>query len=80
MPTHPSESTESSSPIITRAVAAGLQNQFCRNYNFPAWQKALLLGLGVLPQAVGRFIISRFQSLSGLPPESMRKFPDDFPP
>jgi hypothetical protein len=74
MPTHPSESTESSSPIITRAVAAGLQNQLCQNYSFPAWQKTLLLGLGVLPQAVGRFVISRFQSLSGLPPESMLGF------
>ena len=74
MPTHPSESPESSSPIITRAVAAGLQNQFCQNYSFPAWQKVLLLGLGVLPQAVGRFVISRFQSLSGLPPESMLGF------
>jgi hypothetical protein len=68
------ESTESSSPIVTRAVAAGLQGKFCDNYEFPGWQKNLLTGLGSLPQGVGRFAISRFQSISGLPPKVL----DDF--
>jgi hypothetical protein len=70
----PLESPESSSPIVTRAVAAGLRGEYCNNYEFPGWQKALLLGLGMLPQSVARFAISRFESISGLPPQVM----DDF--
>ena len=68
------ESTESSSPIVTRAVAAGLRSEFCDNYEFPAWQKALLTVLGALPQAVARFTISRFQSISGLPAQVLDGF------
>jgi hypothetical protein len=71
------ESTESSSPIVTRAVAAGLRGEFCDNYEFPGWQKALLTGLGVLPQGVARFAISRFQSISGLPPGVLDEFSMD---
>jgi hypothetical protein len=71
------ESTESSSPIVTRAVAAGLRGEFCDNYEFPGWQKALLTGLGALPQAVARFAISRFQSISGLPPSVLDNFSMD---
>ena len=72
--TAPYESPESSSPIVTRAVAAGLQGHTTNNYNFPTWQKALLLTLGAFPQDAARFAISRFQSLSGLPPESLENF------
>ncbi|MBN2387378.1 MAG: hypothetical protein JXB85_10185 [Anaerolineales bacterium] len=68
------ESPESSSPIVTRAVAAGLQGRFIDNYRIPGWQKAILFGLGALPQEVARFAISRFQSLSGLPPEALDGF------
>ena len=71
------ESTESSSPIVTRAVAAGLRGVFCDNYEFPGWQKALLMGLGALPQGVARFAISRFQSISGLPPSVLDEFSMD---
>jgi len=71
------ESTESSSPIVTRAVAAGLRGEFCDNYQFPGWQKALLTGLGSLPQGVARFAISRFQSISGLPPSVLDEFSMD---
>ena len=71
------ESTESSSPIVTRAVAAGLSSQYCDNYEFPGWQKAFLTGLGALPQSVARFAISRFQSISGLPPQVMDDFSMD---
>jgi hypothetical protein len=77
MPTPPLESLESSSPIVTRAVAAGLRGQFCDNYEFPAWQKTVLLALGALPQGAARFAISRFQSISGLPPEVMADFSMD---
>lgn len=70
----PIESPESSSPIVTRAVAAGLRNEYCDNYRFPAWQKTLLTAMGTLPQDVARFAISRFESISGLNPKVM----DDF--
>jgi hypothetical protein len=68
------ESNESSSPIVTRAVAAGLRGEFCDNYEFPRWQETLLTVLGLLPQGAARFSISRFQSISGLPPKVL----DDF--
>jgi hypothetical protein len=50
----PLESPESSSPIVTRAVAAGLQGRYSETYQFPAWQKFALGLLGSLPQAVAR--------------------------
>jgi hypothetical protein len=71
------ESNESSSPIVTRAVAAGLIGNFCNNYEFPAWQKTLLSGLGVLPQGVAQYVISRFESISGLPPGVLDDFSVD---
>lgn len=71
------ESNESSSPIVTRAVAAGLRGEFCDNYNFSSWQKALLTILGVLPQGVARFTISHFESISGLSPRVLDNFSVD---
>jgi hypothetical protein len=71
------EAPESSSPIVTRAVAAGLRGEFCDNYEFPGWQKALLTGLGALPQGVARFAISHFESISGLPPSVLDGFSMD---
>jgi hypothetical protein len=68
------ESTESSSPIVTRAVSAGLRDVFCDNYQFPGWQKLLLRALGAFPQEVARFAISRFQSISGLNPNVLDNF------
>jgi hypothetical protein len=70
----PHESPESSSPIVTRAVAAGLRGELIENYQFPAWQRSLLTFLGAFPQRVGRFSISRFQSASGLSPETLKEF------
>ena len=55
------EAPESSSPIVTRAVAAGLRGEFFDTYPFPSWQKALLTVLGALPQGVARFAISQFE-------------------
>lgn len=71
------ESNESSSPIVTRAVAAGLRGEFCDNYEFSDWQKTLLNVLGALPQGVARFTISRFESMSSLRPEVMDTFSVD---
>jgi len=68
------ESNESSSPIVSRAVAAGLRCEFCDNYDLPGWQKILLTLLGAFPQSAARFTISRFESISGLHPKMM----DDF--
>lgn len=61
------ESPESSSPIVTRAVAAGLQSQFIDNYSLPQWQKIALDGLGRLPSSFASAAIPRFQTLSALP-------------
>ena len=71
------EAPESSSPIVTRAVAAGLRSEFCDPYPFPVWQKALLLVLGALPQGVARFVISRFESVTGLFPDVLDSFSMD---
>jgi hypothetical protein len=70
----PLESPESSSPIVTRAVAAGLQGRYSETYLFSAWQKIALSALGALPQCAARFVISRFESVTGLHPKVM----DDF--
>ncbi|HBG73873.1 MAG: hypothetical protein A2X25_03110 [Chloroflexi bacterium GWB2_49_20] len=74
MNTKPLESTESSSPIITRAVAASLQGKYCDNLLIPSWQKQLLLGLGWFPQGVARQVISHFQTISGLSPKVLEDF------
>jgi hypothetical protein len=71
------ESNESSSPIVSRAVAAGLRGEFCDNYEFPGWQKMLLTILGTLPQGVARFTISRFETINGLHPKVMDEFSVD---
>lgn len=63
------ESPDSSSPVVTRAVATGLLGQYCDIYSFPAWQRSALQVLGSLPQGAARFVISRFQPFSALPPQ-----------
>jgi hypothetical protein len=68
------ESPESSSPIITRAVSAGLQGRYAETYLFPTWQKFTLSILGALPQGVARFTISRFESVSGLSSDMLWNF------
>ena len=73
----PYEFPESSSPIVTRAVASGLRGEYCNNYQFPVWQKLLLTGMGALPQGVARFTISRFESISGLNPKVLDDFSMD---
>lgn len=62
------ESIESSSPGVTRAVSAGLRDEYCDALQLPGWQRAALRFLGGLPQAWGSAAIERFQALSGLSP------------
>ena len=68
------ESNESSSPIVTRSVAAGLRREFCNNYEFPGWQRTLLGILGALPQKAASFTISHFEAYNGLNPELLFDF------
>lgn len=70
-PLNPLESPESSSPIITRAVAAGLRDEYCDAYTFSPWQKAALRLLGRLRPAVGREVVSRLQAFTGVDPQRL---------
>ncbi len=65
------ESPDSSSPIVTRAVAAGLRDEFFETYPFPAWQKIVLQILGRFPQSFTRFVVSHFEVVSGLDPAKL---------
>ncbi|MBM4424127.1 MAG: hypothetical protein FJ030_12195 [Chloroflexi bacterium] len=65
------ESPESSSPIVTRAVAAGLRGEHCENYELPRWQKIALAALGRLSQSAALAAIPPFQILSALPPSAV---------
>ena len=53
------ESRESSSPIITRAVAAGLDGKYSRAYEFDAVTRLLLRIVGVFPQQLAQWLIPR---------------------
>jgi hypothetical protein len=57
----PAESRESSSPVVTKAVAAGLMGQSCEVYSFSNLERLGLKAVGALPQAVGRWLIPRIQ-------------------
>jgi hypothetical protein len=62
------ESPDSSSPIVTRAVAAGLSGKHHPTYTLLPWQRVMLRILGFLPQSVARISITRFQASAGLEP------------
>lgn len=68
------ESPESASPLVTRAVAAALKDQFHTTYSPLPWQRPVLRLLGYLPQQVARGIITRFQAFSGLDPKLLEEF------
>ena len=68
------ESLESSSPIVTRAVAAGLHAEYCNSYTFSWIQRAGLKILGHFPQSVARYAVSRFETLAGLDPGLLQGF------
>ncbi len=63
--------------MITRVVSAGMRGEFAPVYQFPSWQKSVLLALGMLPQSLARFAISRFESISGLPAKVLANFKMD---
>lgn len=69
----PLESPESSSPIVTRSVSAGLKGRYCDPYQFADWQRFSLNLLGRFPQQVARFVISRFEKLAALDPAMIKK-------
>lgn len=60
------ESRESSSPIVTRAVAAGLRGRYSDAYHFPWYQRGLLRLLGALPMSVAQWLIPRVQRTAAL--------------
>jgi hypothetical protein len=57
--------------MVTRAVAAGLQAHYTHTYHFPTWQRWGLWLLGAFPQALARFVISRFELVGGLAPREV---------
>ncbi len=65
------ESPDSASPIVTRAVAAGLSGEVTTTYSIQSWQRPVLRALGFFPQSVARYSISRFQALGGLDPQRL---------
>ena len=67
------ESRESSSPIITRAVAAGLEGKYFSAYVFDWVTRLLLNVVGVFPQSLAQWIIPRAQNSSVLDGEKVRK-------
>lgn len=72
--TDPLESPESSTPIITRAVAAGLRRQFYSTYPLPKAQRLALKMLSLFPQDIARYAITRFEALSGIDPQRLSDF------
>jgi hypothetical protein len=64
------ESPESASPQVTRAVAAGLRNEYAPA-GLPAWQRAALWLAGSLPQALVRRAVSWSQGLTALAPSRL---------
>jgi hypothetical protein len=68
------ESQESSSPIITRAVAAAHRGAFVDNYDLPGWQRAGVRVLSRMPQAATRFVTGPMRVLGGQDPELLAHF------
>lgn len=66
------ESRESSSPIITRAVAAGLQGKYSQAYEFDLLTRTLLQIVGAFPQRVAQWLIPRAQKSGALSSELVR--------
>jgi len=64
----PLESPESSSPLVTRVVAAGLRGEWPSPYPLAPWQRVMLRLLGAFPPEIGRKVISEFASFSALDP------------
>lgn len=67
------ESRESSSPIITRAVASGLLGEYSSAYEFDGITKALLKIVGAFPQSLAQWLIPRAQKTSALTSDQVRQ-------
>ena len=65
------ESPESASPSVTRAVSAGLRGKYSESFILAPWQRPLLKMLGYLPQGAARYVMSRFNALSGIDPHQV---------
>ena len=65
------ESQESSSPMITRAVAAGLKGEEFNPYEFHPLERAALEVLGQFPQTLAQWLIPRVQKGRALEPSSV---------
>lgn len=63
------ESRESSSPIVTKAVAASLNQEYFSGYQFHWFERLGLRLLGLLPKSVAAWAIPQVQRSSGLEPE-----------
>lgn len=66
------ESRESSSPIVARAIAAGLLDRYSDTYAFSPWQRLGLEVVGALPQAAGRLVIPRLGAGQALTPDRVQ--------
>lgn len=58
------ESRESSSPVVTRAVAAALMGKYCEIYEFPFYQRLGLGCLSLFPPSAAMRVIPPMQTLS----------------
>lgn len=63
------ESRESSSPIVTRSVAAALNGEFAGGYAFNAIERLGIRLLGMLPRSAAIWAVPRTQRSSGLDPK-----------
>lgn len=66
------ESRESSSPIITRAVAAGLNGDISNAYEFDPLTKGLLKAVGFFPQSLAAWLIPRAPNANTLNGNAVR--------
>ncbi len=60
------ESQESSSPMITKTVAAALQGKSVAPYDFSTFEKVALRLVGILPQAAAAYLIPRLNPSKAL--------------
>jgi hypothetical protein len=67
------ESRESSSPIITRAVAAALNGKKFEAYELDGLTKFILRAIGYLPQSVAGWLIPRAPNANAIEGEVVRK-------
>lgn len=67
------ESRESSSPLVTRAVAAGLQGFQAPGYDLAGWQRFGLRVVGLLPSSVGAWLVPRMQAPGAVNAVDVRK-------